>query len=75
MGPATILLASQKAVDQYGFKTNCQNPCAVLWQNRIRFPEFPVLAVKKLLASLDKTLEDFDLVENNEAFALNNLLF
>jgi acetyl-CoA C-acetyltransferase len=40
-----------------------------------RFPEAPVPAVRKLLGRLGLSLSDFDLFENNEAFALNNLLF
>ena len=75
-GAAAILLASQKAVDQYGLKPIAKILGSAVGAGKTdRFPEFPVLAVKKLLASLDKTVEDFDLVENNEAFALNNLLF
>jgi acetyl-CoA C-acetyltransferase len=75
-GAAAILLASKKAVDQYGLKPIAKILGGAVGAGKTeRFPEFPVLAVKKLLASLDKTLEDFDLVENNEAFALNNLLF
>ncbi|QGZ89141.1 acetyl-CoA acetyltransferase PhaA [Microcystis aeruginosa] len=75
-GAAAILLASQKAVDQYGLKPIAKILGGAVGAGKTeRFPEFSVLAVKKLLASLDKTLEDFDLVENNEAFALNNLLF
>lgn len=75
-GAAAILLASQKAVDQYGLKPIAKIlGGAVAAGETYRFPETPVLAVKKLLNSLGKTIEDFDLVENNEAFALNNLLF
>ncbi|MDB9427336.1 thiolase family protein [Microcystis aeruginosa CS-564/01] len=75
-GAAAILLASKKAVDQYGLKPIAKILGGAVGAGKTdRFPEFPVLAVKKLLASLDKTIEDFDLVENNEAFALNNLLF
>jgi acetyl-CoA C-acetyltransferase len=75
-GAAAILLASQKAVDQYGLKPIAKIlGGAVAGGKTDRFPEATVPAVKKLLASLDKTIEDFDLVENNEAFALNNLLF
>ena len=75
-GAAAILLASQKAVDQYGLKPIAKILGGAVGAGKTeRFPEFPVLAVKKLLSSLDKTIEDFDLVENNEAFALNNLLF
>ena len=40
-----------------------------------RFPEYPVYATKKLLDKLGKDISDFDLIENNEAFALNSLLF
>lgn len=40
-----------------------------------RFPEAPIPAVKKLLDRLGLALEDFDLIENNEAFALNSVLF
>ncbi|MDJ0557600.1 MAG: thiolase family protein [Microcystis sp. M53599_WE4] len=75
-GAAAILLASQKAVDQYGLKPIAKIlGGAVAAGETYRFVETPVLAVKKLLNSLGKTLDDFDLVENNEAFALNNLLF
>ena len=75
-GAAAILLASQKALDQYGLKPIAKILGGAVGAGKTdRFPEFPVLAVKKLLASLNKTIEDFDLVENNEAFALNNLLF
>jgi len=75
-GAAAILLASQKAVDQYGLKPIAKIlGGAVAAGGTYRFVETPVLAVKKLLNSLGKTLDDFDLVENNEAFALNNLLF
>ncbi|MBC1194247.1 thiolase family protein [Microcystis aeruginosa BLCCF158] len=75
-GAAAILLASQKAVDQYGLKPIAKILGGAVGAGKTeRFPEFSVLAAKKLLSSLDKTIEDFDLVENNEAFALNNLLF
>jgi acetyl-CoA C-acetyltransferase len=39
-----------------------------------RFAEAPVPAVKKLLARLGKTIADFDLVENNEAFAVHSVI-
>jgi len=75
-GAAALLLASKKAVDQYGLKPIAKIlGGAVAAGETYRFVETPVLAVKKLLNSLGKTLDEFDLVENNEAFALNNLLF
>ncbi len=75
-GAAALVLASQKAVDRYGLK-----PIAKVlggaWAGgeTWRFPEVPVSAVKQLVEKLDMKVSDFDLVENNEAFALNNILF
>jgi acetyl-CoA C-acetyltransferase len=74
-GAAALVVASQAAVDQYGLK-----PIAKILGGSIaggetwRFPEYPVHATKKLLAKLGKSIADFDLIENNEAFALNSLL-
>ncbi|AFY79154.1 acetyl-CoA acetyltransferase [Pleurocapsa sp. PCC 7327] len=75
-GAAALILASQSAIDQYGLK-----PIAKFlggaWAGgpTWRFTEVPVTAVKKLLDKLGKQLSDFELVENNEAFAVNSLLF
>ena len=74
-GAAALLIADAAAVEKYGFKpiarilggTWAAGPS---W----RFPEAPVPAIKKLLAKLDMSLDDFDLFENNEAFALNSVL-
>jgi acetyl-CoA C-acetyltransferase len=74
-GAAALVVASQAAVDRYGLK-----PIAKILGGSIaggetwRFPEYPVHATKKLLAKLGKSIADFDLIENNEAFALNSLL-
>jgi acetyl-CoA C-acetyltransferase len=40
-----------------------------------RFPEAPVPAVKQLLMKLGLAVADIDLFENNEAYALNNVLY
>lgn len=75
-GASALLLASQEAVEKHGLK-----PIARILGNSWaagepwRFPEAPVPAVKKLLARLGMQIADFDLFENNEAFALNNILF
>ena len=37
--------------------------------------EAPIPAIRKLLTKLDMSIDDFDLFENNEAFALNSVLF
>jgi acetyl-CoA C-acetyltransferase len=75
-GAAALVLASQRAVEQHGLK-----PIARIMKGTLaggetwRFPEVPIYAVKKLLEKLDMKITDFDLFENNEAFALSNILF
>jgi acetyl-CoA C-acetyltransferase len=75
-GASALLLASPEAVQKYGLK-----PIARILGNSWaagepwRFPEAPIPAVKKLLEKLRMGIADFHLFENNEAFALNNLLF
>jgi len=75
-GAAALLIASTAAVEKHNLK-----PIARIlggtWAagESWRFTEAPVPAVRKLLAKLDKTIDDFDLVENNEAFAVNSVLF
>ena len=75
-GASALILASPEAVQKYGLK-----PIARILGNSWaagepwRFPEAPVPAVKKLLEKLRLGVGDFQLFENNEAFALNNLLF
>lgn len=74
-GAAALVLASDRAVKQYGLK-----PLAKVlggaWAGveSWRFVEGPVPAVRKLMDKLGANLDSFDLVENNEAFALNNVL-
>jgi len=74
-GAAAMVLASSRAVQQYGLK-----PLAKIlggaWAgvDSWRFVEGPVPAIRKLLQKLDADLDSFDLIENNEAFALNNVL-
>ena len=75
-GAAALILASASAVERYGLKPIAK----VLGGTWVggetwRFPEMPIWAVKKLLEKLNMTLSDFDLFENNEAFAASNLLF
>jgi acetyl-CoA C-acetyltransferase len=75
-GAAALLIADADAVARHGLKpvarilggTWAAGPS---W----RFPEAPVPAVRKLLEKLGMELADFDLIENNEAFAVNSVLF
>ncbi|QIZ71355.1 acetyl-CoA acetyltransferase PhaA [Oxynema aestuarii] len=75
-GAAALVVASAAAVERHGLK-----PLAKVLGGSFaggeswRFPEVPIHASKKLLAKLEMEVSDFDLFENNEAFAVSNLLF
>jgi len=75
-GAAAVLLASADAVEAHGL-----TPLAKVhrggWSAREswRFPEAPIPAVHNVLDATDTALDDYDLFENNEAFAINNILF
>ncbi len=75
-GAAALVLASGEAVERYGLQPVAKVlgsawAAGPTW----RFPEAPIPAARKLLDRLGMTLSDFDLFENNEAFAINNVLF
>lgn len=75
-GSAALVLASGEAVERHGLK-----PLAKVlggaWAagETWRYPEAPIPATKRLLDRLGMQISDFDLFENNEAFAVNNVLF
>ncbi|ARV61051.1 acetyl-CoA acetyltransferase [Nostocales cyanobacterium HT-58-2] len=75
-GAAAVVLASQRAVEEHGLKPLAR-VVGGTWAGgeTWRFPEVPIYAVKKLLDKLNMKISDFDLFENNEAFALSNVLF
>ncbi|MCG3210563.1 MAG: Acetyl-CoA acetyltransferase [Anaerolineae bacterium] len=74
-GAAALILASEEAVQKYNLK-----PIGKLlgsaWAagEPWRFVEAPVPAIQNLVGKLGMNLDDIDLFENNEAFALNNVL-
>ncbi len=74
-GAAALVLASEWALKEYNL-----TPLAVFmgsaWAavESWRFVEAPIPAIAKLTRRLGMEVEGFDLVENNEAFALNNVL-
>lgn len=75
-GAAALCIASKEAVERYGLKPVARvlgstTAAVETW----RFLESPVFAVKMLLEKLNLKSNDFDLFENNEAFALSNVLF
>lgn len=75
-GAAALLLASKNAVERHNLRP-IGKILAGAWSagETWRFPEAPIPAVKKLLEKLKMKISDFDLFENNEAFALSSVLF
>lgn len=75
-GAAAILVAGKDAVDAHGL-TPLARILGSGWAagEPYRFPEAPIPAVHNVLAKTGLAIDDFDLFENNEAFALNNILF
>ena len=75
-GASALLLASEEAVAAHGLQ-----PIARILKGTWsageprRFPEAPIPAVRRLTDQLDLRLGDVDLIESNEAFALNSILF
>jgi acetyl-CoA C-acetyltransferase len=75
-GAASLVLASERAVAERGLKPLARITGAA-WAagEPYRFAEAPIPAVEKLLKRQGKAIGDFDLFENNEAFAVNSVLF
>ncbi len=74
-GAASLLIASEDAIREHGFK-----PLAVIkgWAvggvDPRRFPYAPVVVVKELLKTLGWEVSEVDYWENNEAFSVNSFL-
>jgi acetyl-CoA C-acetyltransferase len=75
-GAAALILASEQAVKKHKLEPLAR-VLGGTWAagETWRYVEAPITAVKKLLDKLDKGIDDFDLYENNEAFAVNTVLF
>jgi acetyl-CoA C-acetyltransferase len=75
-GAAALILASERAVSEHGLKPVARiTGSAWAAGEPYRFAEAPIPAVEKLLKKQGKSIADFDLFENNEAFAVNSILF
>lgn len=75
-GAAALILASGEAVEKYGLKPLAKvSGSTIAAHEPYAFASAPVPAVERLLARVGKTIGDIDLVENNEAFAVNSVLF
>jgi acetyl-CoA C-acetyltransferase len=74
-GAAALLIASETAVKQHNL-TPIARIIGGSWAavDSWRFAEAPIPAVRKLVAKHNLSISDFDLVENNEAFAVNTIL-
>ena len=74
-GASALLVASEAAVGRLGLK-----PMARIlgsgWSagEPWRFPEAPIPAIESVLKKTKMEIDDFDLFENNEAFAINSIL-
>ncbi len=75
-GAAALLIANREALDAYGL-TPLARITGSAWAagEPYRFPEAPLPAVRSVLDKTGTALDDYDLFENNEAFAVNSVLF
>lgn len=75
-GAAALLIAGEAAIEKHNLKP-IGRVLGGTWAagDSWRFVEAPIPAVKKLLDKLGQTIAEFDLIENNEAFATNSVLF
>ena len=75
-GAAALLIASGDAVEKFGLEP-IGRLLASAWSagEPWRFPEAPIPAVERILDKTGMSIDDFDLFENNEAFAINSILF
>lgn len=75
-GATAFIIASDGALAGHNLEPRARVlGCAWTGGETWRFPEAATVAVRKLLAKLRLDLVDFDVFENNEAFALSNILF
>ena len=74
-GACAMMIASADAVKKYGLKPVARI-LASSWSAGApwRFAEAPIPSVQKVLDKLHLSINDFDLIENNEAFSINSVL-
>jgi len=75
-GAAALLLTTEEKAKELGLRPMARI-LGYSWHmvEPWRFVEAPLYAVQKLLKKLGMGINDFDYFENNEAFAVNNVLF
>jgi len=74
-GAAALVVASEDALDAHGLRPLAKLGASA-WSagEPYRFPEAPLPAAEDVADDMGLAPSDFDLVENNEAFALNTVL-
>lgn len=74
-GAAALILASSEAIERYGL-TAIAKISGASWASGApwQFSQMPIEAIQKLLTKLEKTVAEIDLFENNEAFAVSNVM-
>jgi acetyl-CoA C-acetyltransferase len=74
-GATALLIAGEEAIERHNL-TPLARFVGSSWAavDSWRFAEAPIPAVRKLVAKHGLQISDFDLVENNEAFAVNTVL-
>ncbi len=75
-GASALLVGTKEAGEKHGL-TPIARLLVGAWAagEPWRFPEAPIPAAKRVLDRTGWSLSDIDLFENNEAFAINNILF
>lgn len=75
-GAAAVILVSRSFAEANGL-TPIATLTASSWAagEPYKFPEAPIPAVNTILKKTGRSLNDFQLFENNEAFAINSILF
>ncbi len=75
-GASALVVGTKEAGEKHGL-TPIARLLAGAWAagEPWRFPEAPIPAAKRVMDRTGMEIGDFDLFENNEAFAINNILF
>lgn len=75
-GASALVLADPSALDEYGLRPRAEIiGYAVAGVETWKFPLAPIEAVRKLLDKVGFSIEEIDYFENNEAFAISNIVY
>ncbi len=75
-GASSLILANEEAIDRFGLKPKAEIlTYSIAGVETWKFPLAPITAVRKLLTKLNIDVGEVDFFENNEAFAISNIVF